>query len=339
MVTIREIAKLAGTSRGTVDRVINKRGRVNPETEKRIKSILHKMDFHLNSHARALSMQKKVFEVAYIYHISEINTFFQDIITGINAKVSELHNFKISLNVKPVKLNDTGLFLKAIDEIQEKNVDGIILTPFTSPAIANKINELVDTGFPVITCNVDSAGSKRMAFVGCNLYKSGFTAGGLMGIIAGGQARIGIVTSGIHFERMKGFFDAIAQNHPDIHIVDTVEAEEDNAKTFNQTRVMMGKNPCIQAIYAETVAVPGICQALRELGLEKKVKLICFDDMPSIRKLMVEGYVSAIVFQNPFWQGYRSFEMLWNYLLNRRFPENVINYSNTEIRIRESLEE
>ena len=32
MATIKEIAALAGVSRGTVDRVLNNRGAVNPET-------------------------------------------------------------------------------------------------------------------------------------------------------------------------------------------------------------------------------------------------------------------------------------------------------------------
>ena len=31
--TIKEIARLCGVSRGTVDRVLNKRGKVKPETE------------------------------------------------------------------------------------------------------------------------------------------------------------------------------------------------------------------------------------------------------------------------------------------------------------------
>ena len=110
-------------------------------------------------------------------------------------------------------------------------------------------------------------------------------------------------------------------------------------KTFNQTKAMMERNPGIQAIYAETVAVAGICQALLDLGLCKRVKVICFDDMPVTRILLMEGYISAIVVQNPFWQGYRSFEILWDYLLNRKLPQEIINYSVTEIRIRESLEE
>ena len=339
MVTIREIADLAGVSRGTVDRVLNKRGRVHPDTEKRIQKILNDLDYRLNSHGRALSMQKKKFNIAYIYPKSEINTFFNDVINGINAKVSELHNNNINLYIKPVKLNDTRLFLQTLNRLQKKNVDGIIITPSGAPEITEKINNLVDRGFTVVTCNVDSAKSKRLAFAGCNLYRMGYTAGGLMGIIAGRKARIGIVSSGIHKKRLKGFIDAITKNHPGMRIADIIEAEEATIDTYNRTKAMMKKHPGIQAIFAETVAVSGICKSLANLGLDGKVKVICFDDMPQIRNLMREGRVSAIVIQNPFWQGYRSFEMLWDYLLIRKIPEKELNYSVTEIRIKESLEE
>ena len=39
MATIKEIAALAGVSRGTVDRVLNDRGAVNPETAEKIRKI------------------------------------------------------------------------------------------------------------------------------------------------------------------------------------------------------------------------------------------------------------------------------------------------------------
>ena len=40
MATIKEIAALAGVSRGTVDRVLNDRGAVNPETAEKIRKIV-----------------------------------------------------------------------------------------------------------------------------------------------------------------------------------------------------------------------------------------------------------------------------------------------------------
>ena len=43
MATIKEIADLAGVSRGTVDRVLNKRGSVNPQTAQKIMEIQPKL--------------------------------------------------------------------------------------------------------------------------------------------------------------------------------------------------------------------------------------------------------------------------------------------------------
>ena len=48
MATIKEIAALAGVSRGTVDRVLNNRGAVNPETAEKIRKIAKELDYKPN---------------------------------------------------------------------------------------------------------------------------------------------------------------------------------------------------------------------------------------------------------------------------------------------------
>ena len=44
MATMKEIAELSGVSRGTVDRVLNHRGVVNAETEKKVLEIAKLLD-------------------------------------------------------------------------------------------------------------------------------------------------------------------------------------------------------------------------------------------------------------------------------------------------------
>ena len=53
MTTIEIIAKKAGVSRGTVDRVLHDRGQVKPETAERVRAVMEEMDFQPNAH-RAL---------------------------------------------------------------------------------------------------------------------------------------------------------------------------------------------------------------------------------------------------------------------------------------------
>ncbi|MEI3526043.1 MAG: LacI family DNA-binding transcriptional regulator [Eubacteriales bacterium] len=45
MTTIKEIADLAGVSRGTVDRVLNNRGAVNPKTAEKVMKIAQAMNY------------------------------------------------------------------------------------------------------------------------------------------------------------------------------------------------------------------------------------------------------------------------------------------------------
>ena len=59
MATIKEIADLAGVSRGTVDRVINNRGDVNRETAEKIRAIIKQLGYKPNPAGMALDAQKK----------------------------------------------------------------------------------------------------------------------------------------------------------------------------------------------------------------------------------------------------------------------------------------
>ena len=49
MATIKQIAELAGVSRGTVDRVLNNRGSVNANTAARVREIAEKLNSNVNA--------------------------------------------------------------------------------------------------------------------------------------------------------------------------------------------------------------------------------------------------------------------------------------------------
>ena len=52
MATMKQIAQIAGVSRGTVDRVLNNRGAVNPDTAKRVWEIARSLQYTPNRFKR-----------------------------------------------------------------------------------------------------------------------------------------------------------------------------------------------------------------------------------------------------------------------------------------------
>ena len=89
MTTIKDIADLAGVSRGTVDRVLNHRGAVSPQTADKIMEIVRALDYRPNKAGTALAAQKKKYKIGVIL-FSEHNPFFDEVMEGVCANAGAL---------------------------------------------------------------------------------------------------------------------------------------------------------------------------------------------------------------------------------------------------------
>ena len=97
MVTIKEIAKRAGVSVGTVDRVIHNRGRVSKVTARRVRQIIKELDYKPNILARSLSRLKTFQFGVLMPEISPDNHYWELAIQGIEKAQQELKIHKINV--------------------------------------------------------------------------------------------------------------------------------------------------------------------------------------------------------------------------------------------------
>lgn len=89
MATIKEIAALAGVSRGTVDRVLNHRGCVSPATAEKIERLARDLDYRPNRAGLVLAAQKKNLTLGVILFSGD-NPFYIDVLAGVQEKAQEL---------------------------------------------------------------------------------------------------------------------------------------------------------------------------------------------------------------------------------------------------------
>ena len=94
--TIRDIAKMANVSRGTVDRVIHERGVVSDEARKKVKEVLEKINYEPNLIARSLKAHKNNVIAVIIPDYSEDN-YWRQCVYGIRKAEKEFRQFGISL--------------------------------------------------------------------------------------------------------------------------------------------------------------------------------------------------------------------------------------------------
>lgn len=341
MATIKEIASMAGVSRGTVDRVLNNRGIVNADTAAKVRAIAESMQYEPNRVGRVLAIKKKNLKLGFImFSSTSSNPFFEDVVRGIRSKTKELAEYGVSVEMRFSEFDSHTRQLELIDELVALGINGLAITPVNHPAVAERLRVLTGSGVPVVTVNSDIENSGRFAYVGSNYYQGGQTAGGLMRLFTSGEAKVGVLIGSpsvlCHSERVAGF-RSIVEQEPRMEIVDMRTNNDDDIESFSVTKRMLREHPEIDALYLASAGVYGACRAVMETCSDHLPTIICFDTVPSTQKMMKSGLISATIGQQPLKQGSRPLDLLFNYLATGKKPDREFYYTATEIKIQENL--
>ncbi|RKJ47133.1 LacI family DNA-binding transcriptional regulator [bacterium 1XD8-76] len=336
MATIKEIAELAGVSRGTVDRVLNNRGSVNRETAEKIRAIIKQLDYKPNPAGIALAAQKKKYLIGIIL-FSRKNPFFDDVMQGFSDKAEELSLYGCQISVKRVAYHPEAQ-LSAIKACLKEGVQGLIITPYNDDSIREELNKLIRSGVPVITVNSDAEGVRRLAYVGSDYYNSGQAAGALMKLVTSGPVNLGIINGDnnilCHIQRVSGFVDKLSGDTR-FKVVSQGESLDDDEKAYELVSRMLEKHPDINAFYFTAAGVYGGCRAIAKFASGRDIKVVTFDEVPSTVEMMQKEIITATICQEPYWQGSKSLELMFACLSDEQAEIKDSYYAELSVKIKE----
>ncbi len=338
--TIKEIARICGVSRGTVDRVVNKRGKVKPETEEMILRVIAEHGYTKNTVAQALTVKKKEPVIGVIL-CSEGNPFFDDVIEGFKKAEEDLRDYGVTLILKTMCGHSVTQQLALIDEL-DGHISALVLQPINSRRIAARLLSLKEAGVPAVTVNTDIENSCRCCYVGSDYEQGGAVAAGMMALVTGGKANLGII-EGVHtlmghVLRQKGFEDHLKKYCPQIRFVDRAPALDDPEQAYCSAREMLQNHPEIDAMFVVAAGVFDVCRAIIDAGREKDMRVVAYDDVPTTKEMVRRGLIRAVVCQQPFEQGYRAAHEAFEMILSGEAPENRMLIMENQIKIAENID-
>lgn len=337
---IKQIAQIAGVSRGTVDRALNERPGVNQEVAARIKEIAHALNYKPNKVAKAFATRNRGRKIGVVIN-SEGNPFFDEVLQGIYSAAAEVADFGTQVVVKRARGYDVSRQIDLIDELELENISMLAITPIDDAAVADKLNQLIDGGTQVVTFNTDILSARRLAYVGCNYRQSGNTAAGLLGMITGGQAGVGIVTGSLkilgHHQRIEGFKETVRADFPGIRVEALVENNDNDEISYLRVKEMLANHPGITALYFSAAGIEGGMQAVQELGGQRTLKIITVDLIPAVQQWLKEGLVAATICQEPYRQGYETIKLMFNVLVTGDQLESTVVHTENKIMLKYNL--
>jgi LacI family transcriptional regulator len=346
--TINDVAKEAGVSRGTVDRVINKKGNVSPDAESKVIEAIKKLKYKRSAVASALARHKKSIKIGIIYPDVE-HFFWKEVYKGIRYAKKEFDSFGVEIIVKTTKNYDYREQLNLLDYMENEKVSGIITMSYHFDKTDKKIEDLFKKKIPVVTFISDAPESKRLCYIGMNSYKSGVTAAKLMGLYLNGKGNVAIM--GIHRDlscmedRINGFSDKIRKDYPNINIIgmhNTVEYRKDEEKLYraaasNLTKEIIKNNLEIDGLYV-TSMVGCVGNTFKSLGIKGTIKLIGHENTEEIKGLMLKDYITATVYQDQYEEIIRAINIIYKYIKEGKSDYSAMKFSRQGILIKENIE-
>lgn len=311
--TIKEIAVLANTSRGTVDRVVNNRGKVRKEVEARILKVIQETNYVKNELGRSLSNTRKFVIGAIIGSIN--NSFFSLIIDGIAREIEKYKNYGFSLVLKRVNLFDPKSVIKALDELDNAELSGLIITALDDKEVIDRINKIK---VPVVCTNVNLP-CKNLAYVGVDYKNCGSLVANFANLVLRKDANVAIVVGSLTHngqrQRIEGFKSVIRK---DVNILDIRQNYDSSGKCHIVVNDLIKEyNDKIDYIIFFGSGSSGGIRAIRDANMENhyNIKAITVDQSNEIEKGLQEGIVSATITQHPYTQGVKSVDIFYDYFI------------------------
>jgi LacI family transcriptional regulator len=341
MVTIKDIAKLANVSLGTVDRALNNKPGVKAETKERILEIAKTLNYKPNKLGKALVLSGKNVQLGFILE-PIVNPFFEEIKNGVEQMKFLLKEYGIDTHIYTMNTYDEQEQIQLLNKLESMKVAGVSLNAINTQKVSGKINELTEKGIKVVTCNTDNCSSKRDCFIGFDHRKSARVAAELLSKFNMGKGEFLVVIGYkyilAHEERLNGFISMVNEKYPNIRIANVIEVEENDEIAFGRTIKELEANEKINGIFIAGCGIKGVADAVKIKSKSDEIKVLCYDYSPFTLEYVRQGIIDAIICQDPVKQGYMALKILSDLVINNMQPKKDVFYTKIDIRLSENLD-
>jgi LacI family transcriptional regulator len=322
--TVREIARLAGVSTGTVDRVLYRRGRVSPETMARVEEIIERCHFTPNPIARRLKRNKSYRFCVFIPRQDQDSGYWRQVAAGIHNCALGITPLGVETEIVEYDRYDPPSFCTAAEEIIRSRPDGLIFAPLMPDRTRPFIETIHAQRIPYVFFDADLPGMEPLCAIGHNSFRSGYLAGRLMHLFAGTIQRPVCVLD-VHGEdyhlvrRRDGFLEYARENG-----FPALFREYSGAEIAEHEVGSLLESSGLSGVFVTNSMAHRVAEVAKRQFPRRDFFIIGYDLIPRNRRMLAEGSIDAIIDQRPEEQGRQALLTLYRHIvLDQDVPAKI----------------
>jgi len=335
--TIKDIAQLAGVSKGTVDRVLHKRGKVSQKALDSINAVLEQADYEPNLIARNLK-NNKIYKVCVVLPNPTFDSYWLPCIKGIEEAKKEFKTFNLSINTYYFDPENTESFIAVNETVLDLAPDAVLLAPLFYKEAQEAVEKYNEQDILVNTFNNQLESGEIKNFVGQDLFRSGRVAAKLMESITP-KGQIAIIhidekfKNAIHMqEKEKGFRNYFDQKGSPDYEINTLKLKRTNYEIKFEDFIK--ENPNLTGIFITTSKAYLIAEIINQTT-SNKISIIGYDLLDKNIAFLNQGTIDFLINQNPKQQVYLGISFLVDHFIFGKeinnatlLPIDIVNSEN-----------
>jgi LacI family transcriptional regulator len=294
--TLYDLAKAAGVSIATVDRVINRRLPVSDDTAQRVVSAAEGIGYHATSLLKRRIHEMPVRRFGFLLQKPDAfyRQFGQELVLASRAS----HIVEAKPTVEFVDDVEASVIAERLLHIAAK-ADAIAVVAMDHPLVNAAVETIVEQGKPVFTLLSNINSGACSGHFGADSRKCGRIAGWTISRLAKSPGKIGILVGSHRYLNQElseiSFRTYMREHAPDFQLLEPIINLDDERIAYEAVREMIAANDDLVAVYVSGGGQEGLIRALREFGASRKLVAVCNELTPATRAALHDGVIDLTV--------------------------------------------
>lgn len=300
--TVVDIAREAGVSLATVDRVLNARPGVRPPTIARVQAAVARLGYVRDVAAANLARQRD-YRLAFLLpdHPGEVQRTLRAAIADVALAAA---SDRTVVETATCRSGDPHALVAALEGLAARGIDGVAVNAPETPHVRDAIRALRGRGVAVAALISDLPNTARDRFVGVDNVAAGRTAGVLMGRFVGPRGGAVAVVAGSlllreSVERRLGFDAVLAEQFKHVRALPSVEAWDDPERAAAALSRQFAATADLAGVYCMGAEAGAALDALRRLRRDGPAPVVVAHELTArTRAALAAGEADAVIAQD-----------------------------------------
>lgn len=301
--TMADVAREAGVSLSTVDRVLNLRADVRADTAQRIAGAAARLGFHAKGVIeQRLLLDRPTVRLGFLLHKSAV-AFYQGLAQALADAATKVTRARVRVVIAYLDDLDSNAVAQRILALRDQ-VDGLGIVAADHPVVREAVARLGQSGVPVVALISELSNAAGAAYVGVDNRLMGRSAGWFTTRLALRPGPVAVMVSTQRFQcqelREFSFRSYVADHSPDWELLASRLTLEDDEYAYGNTQDLLAGEPDLMALYVAGGGIAGVLRALQELhGQGQRLPVVVCHELTALTRAALKSGVVQAVLSHP----------------------------------------